>query len=227
MSNVINIFLEPGKVFANLKDKPTFWLPLTLALLAAFALTAFYTSRVDMVWSVEHSLETMGVEMSPAQLREIKQNAANPSAGSYAGAVSAPIGMAVVMALYALYYMLAGKVTGNSLSFKQGFSLVAWSGMPSLLGILIAIIGVSTMSPQTGMESLMLTHLDPLLTSLPIDHAWSTFAKNVDLLMFWGLFLAALGWRVWGRTTWAHAITVAALPTATMYGIWALIVLLK
>ena len=36
MSHLINIFLEPAKVFAELREKPTFWTPmLLLAVLTA------------------------------------------------------------------------------------------------------------------------------------------------------------------------------------------------
>lgn len=45
MSHLINIFLEPAKVFADLKEKPTFWSPFLVVavLMAVSTLTYFLT----------------------------------------------------------------------------------------------------------------------------------------------------------------------------------------
>lgn len=99
--------------------------------------------------------------------------------------------------------------------------------MPGLLGLIVAIIGVLGMSPQTALESLMLTNIDPLLVQLPLDHPWSKLAKQFSLLTLWTTYLAALGWRIWGRTSWTQAVTVAALPSVLFYGGMAIFALLS
>ena len=95
-----------------------------------------------------------------------------------------------------------------------------------LLGTIVALVGVFMMSPQTSMESLMLTNLDPLLIQLPVDSPWKKLASSFSLLSFWSIFLAALGWKTWGKTSWAEAITVAIIPSVLIFGamaLWALI----
>lgn len=96
-----------------------------------------------------------------------------------------------------------------------------------LLGSLVGLVGVITMTPQTPLESLQMFNIDPLFVELPMDHAWSTFAKGFSLLMFWAIGLAALGWRTWFRTGWVQAVFVAALPYLVWFGGLAIAALLK
>ena len=101
---------------------------------------------------------------------------------------------------------------------------VLWTlaALSMLLGSLVVIGAVLTSSPQTALESLQLTNIDPLLVQLPMDHDWSMFAKSFSLLNFWVWFLAALGWKTWFRTGWGQAVTVAVLPSLVIYGVMAL-----
>lgn len=227
MSHLINIFLEPGKVFAELKEKPTFWLPLLLTVVLVMVMTVAYFSKVDSDWFIDHSLNASGNEMSAKEIADAKKVMPSAKVQGYIGAPVAAIGISIFMLLIALYYMLAGKITGVAMSFRHGLSLTAWSGVPGLLGMIVALVGVFTMTPQTPLESLMLTNVDPLLVQLPIDHAWSSFVKSLNLLTLWTIFLAALGWRVWGKTSWVQALTVAALPSILIYGGMALWALMK
>lgn len=227
MSHLLNIFLEPGKVFADLREKPSFVLPMLLSVAAMAALMLLYFGSVDPAWYSDYMVRASGKEMSAAEIAQMKQVMPSARVMGYFAAPSAAIMIVVVSLVLALYLMLAGKVAGLAVSFKQGLALICWSNMPTLIGAVIAIVGVLTMDPKTPMESLMLTNVDPLLVQLPLDHAWSGFAKGFNLLVFWTVGLLALGWRQWSRGGWGQAIFVAALPSLLIYGIWALIAFLK
>lgn len=218
MSHLINIFVEPGETFAELKEKPTFLLPMALMIALTAIMTLFYFNKVDSSWLSDHQLSMAGTEMSAAEMEQAKKMMPSASVMGMIGAVVGPIFIVLVTMLMALYYLVAGKIVGNAVTFKHGMGLVAWSSVPALLGMVVAIVGIALMEPQTGLESLMLTHVDPLLVQLPVDHAWSSFAKNFDLLTFWTVLLVAVGWRTWGKTSWAQAITVAIIPSLLIYG---------
>lgn len=225
MTHLMDIYLQPSKVFAELKTKPTFLLPLLLTAVVTATMILLYSINVDPDWFVDHTVAAGGSEMSASELAQAKEMMPGARTMGYFGVVGALLGTAVMAALYALYFMLAGKITGATTSFKHGLSLTGWAGMPLLLGTVVALIGVFTMAPQTAMETLMLTNVDPLLVQLPTDNRWSTLAKNFSLLNLWAVFLTALGWRVWGRTSWTQAAVVAVLPSVVIYGamaLWAL-----
>jgi len=227
MTQLMDIFLQPGKAFTELKTRPTFLLPLLLTGVLSAAMILLYSMKVDPAWYIDHTLAATGGDMSASETEQARKMIPGARAMGYIGVVMALLATALFAALYALYFMLAGKITGATTSFRQGLSLGSWGGMPLLLGTVVALIGVATMTPQTGMESLMLTNLDPLLVQLPADHRWSRLAKAFSLLNLWAVGLIALGWRIWGRTSWTQAIAVAALPSVVIYGAMALYALSK
>lgn len=212
MAHLADIFLQPGKVFADLREHPKFALPLLVIVVLSAALPLWYFLRVDGAWYTEHMLLAAGREVSAADIEKTKAMMPGAHAMAYIGAASSAITITVIFALYALYLMLAGKVTGGAMTFKRGFSLATWSSMPMVLGSLVALAGVAMMSPQTPIESLMLTNVDPLLLHLPPESPWATLARSFSLLNFW---------------SWTQSAVVALLPSVLIYGGMALFAMLK
>lgn len=221
MSQLINIFLEPGKVFAGLKDKPTFLVPALVVALATSVSAVLYFFSVDPEWFSNYQLQAAAQEMSKAELEQAKQFMPGARTLGYITAVSTPIVFAVIFSLTALYYMLAGKVSGNPTSFRHGLALACWSSMPMLLGAVIAIVGVFTSSSQSSFESMQMLNIDPLFVQLETGHPWAALARGFSLLNLWVWFLAALGWKTWYRTGWGQAVFVVLLPSVVIYGVMA------
>ncbi|HEU0152393.1 MAG TPA: YIP1 family protein [Arenimonas sp.] len=223
MSHLINIFVEPAKVFAELKEKPSFLLPILVIAVVGGLAAMLYFFNVDPEWFTNHQLQAAGSEMSAAELEQAKQFMPGARTMAYITGPSAVIVTFIVFALYALYYMLAGKISGNATSFKHGLALGAWSSMPMVLGSVLAIVGVYTSSPQSTLESMQMLNIDPLFVQLETGHPWATLARSFSLLNFWVWFLAALGWKTWYRTGWGQALFVVLLPSVVIYGAMALV----
>lgn len=222
MAKLVDIFLQPSKVFAEERERPTFLVPWLLLAIAAAALALLYFNRVDGSWYLDHMLDAKRATMTAKEMATAKSMMPSTHTMAIIGAVTAPITVALIFALMGLYYWLAGKVTNAGIGYKHGVSLVAWSAMPGLLGTIVGLVGVMTMSPQTSLESLMLTHVDPLL----VDTTGSRFhrlAQSLDLLSLWSIFLAALGWRTFTRASWAKSLVVVVLPYLVAYAVMALI----
>ena len=222
MSQLVNIFLEPAKVYAELRDKPTFLVPALIVTVLSALSACLYFFHVDPEWFANYQLTAAGKEMSAAEMEQAKQFMPGAQTLAYITAVTTPIMFALIFVLLALYYLLAGKVTGNPVSFRHGLALAAWSSVPTVLGAVVALIGVLTGSNQASFESFQLLNVDPLFVQLPVDHDWSTLAKSFSLLNFWAWFLAALGWKTWFRTGWGPALFVVLLPSLVIYGVMAL-----
>jgi hypothetical protein len=226
MSHLIDIYLQPGKVFAALKDKPTFLVPLLLSIVVGVVMVGLYFAQVDGVWLVDR-MASANPEATAKEIEQMRKVMPGARVMGYFGMAGLLVVTVLVTLVIALYYWIAGKIAGHALSFRHGLSLTAWSGMPMLLGGIVGLVGVITMTPQTPMESLQVLNIDPLFVELPLDHAWSTFAKGFSLLMPWAIGLAALGWRTWFRTGWGQAMFVAALPYVVYFGALAAVALLK
>lgn len=222
MSHLVDIYVQPGKTFAELKEKPTFWLPLLLIAVASALMVLAYYMQVDPEWAVDEAVRAASADRSAAEIEQMRSVMPGARTMGYFGAVSALIGSLVVTAIFALYFMLAGKVAGAALSFRHGMSLVSWSSMPMLLGTIVVIVGALTMGPRTSFESLQLLNVDPLFVQLDRDHPWSAVAKGFSLLNFWTWFLLALGWKTWTRSGWLSSILVAVLPGLVVFGLMAL-----
>jgi hypothetical protein len=218
---LINVFLEPTKVFSELKNKPIFAIPLLLIALGSALFVLLYFSKVDSDWFADYTLQASGKEMSAAEIEQAKAVMPNARTMGWISAPMAFLSILLAYSCYSLYFMLAGKITGNSLSFRQGLSLTAWANMPMLLALTVTILGALTMEPQTTIESLALTNIDPLLMQLPPDHAFSAIAKNFSLVSFWVWFLLALGWKTWFNTGWGQAVVVALTPSIVIIGVMA------
>ena len=221
MSKLLDIFLQPSAVFAAERERPTFLVPAAVLVALTVVFTLAYYLRVDPEWYTGYAIEQMGREMSAAEEAKVRGAMPGARAMGMVGAVGGAVAIAVVLALTALYVWVAAKVTGRTLGFRHGMSLATWSSMPLALGLLVALVGALTMSPQTGIESLMLTNVDPLLVDLPADHRWNRIAQGFNLLTFWTLYLFALGWKVWTRSSWLQAAVVALLPTLVVFGVMA------
>lgn len=221
MSQLIDIFLEPGKVFAGLKEKPSFLVPALIVLLATTASAVLYFFNVDPEWFTNYQLQAAAQEMSKAELEQAKQFMPGARTMGYITLVTTPIFFAIIFSLAALYYMLAGKISGNPTGFRHGLALTAWSSMPMVLGAVISIVGIYTSSPQSSMESMQLLNVDPLFVQLETGHPWAMLARSFSLLNLWVWFLAALGWKTWYRTGWGQALFVVLLPYVVIYGVMA------
>jgi hypothetical protein len=228
MAHLVDIFLQPAKVFEDLRERPTFALPLLLTIVLMAALPLWYFLVVDPSWYLQHTLLASGRDMGAADIEKARAMMPGTHAMAWIGAASAAVMTVVVCCLYALYFMLAGKVAGASMTFKRGFSLVTWAGVPALLGVVVALVGIATMKPHTPIEALMLTNVDPLLVQLPPDSHWLGLARGFSLLTFWTWFLMALGWRTFNRGAgWLQSVVVAILPGVVIYGIMAAIAIAK
>jgi hypothetical protein len=219
MQELIDIFLQPSRVLGRLKDQPNYLLPLVLLVGLTAVSSYLYFDRVDAVWWIERSVVASGQDVSDKELQAIRSNGPGSGILKWTGSIGGSVGVLVSLLAFGLYYFLAGKVTGLALSYKQGLALAAWSSMPNLISAGLLLVGVFSMTPQTPLESLMLTSVDPMLVQLPLESPWKGLFTSASFLMFWTIWLAALGWKLWSQADkWIGAVVIAALPTTLIYG---------
>ncbi|WP_188310268.1 YIP1 family protein [Arenimonas fontis] len=229
MSQLINIFLEPAKAFRALQDKPGFVLPMLLLAVGSGLFGLLYFLYVDPEWFARHQEAQVlagNPDMSPQELEQMRRFMPGARTLAWITAPMAIVTVVVVNLIMALYYLLAGKVTGTGISFRRGLCLSAWAGLPGVLGVLAGLAAMYAGSNQVGFESLQMLNVDPLFVQLPMDHDWARLAKSFSLLNLWSWFLAALGWRTWFNTGWGQAIVVSVLPGVLVYGVMAIFAIL-
>lgn len=216
---------EPRRAFAELDARPRFWWPLLLVALASGAVAAWYTSFVDLEWLTDQQLRNSSFtqNMTEAEIERMGRAAAGRRGTQVViGGLSTTIAIGVVVLLSALYYSLAGKITGLERSFRHWMAMSAWTAIPTLLALLAAAVVLLTASSnQIGQEALQPLSLNALLFHREPDEPGYSLFNAINLLQFVSLYLAAVGVKLWSGRGWLYAILFTALPLVLVYGIWA------
>jgi hypothetical protein len=219
LKDLIDIFLQPGPVLQKQYERPTGWLPVLLLAAASAAFMYLYFSKVDTGWFMRTSVERSGEELSKQQLDAMAAAGDNSSMILWSSTIGGVVGFIIYQCILAVYFLLAGKVTGLAVGFKQGLGLAGWSSMPVLLGTVLGLYGTVGMSPQTYIDALSFTTVDPMVLQLPPESPWKGLATTFSFLTLWTIGLAALGWKLWSRSSsWTTPIVVAALPQLLIVG---------
>lgn len=215
----LQIFIEPSKAFAAIRERSHTWLPLLAVTLGCAAMIWWYFQTVDFAWLMNHTLSAQP-DLTDEQ-RQAAQGMMSQSTMGWMAIAGTLIGTPLIYAVYALYYLLAGKFLGSDISFGKWFALTAWISLPRLLVFPLMAMQIMTSGGQVAMEDLTMTSLNFLVFQLPQSHPWAGFLSNIDLPMLWTVVLSVIGLRVWTNRSLATCITVTLLPLVIIFGIWA------
>jgi hypothetical protein len=214
-----NVILAPSPTFARLKDKPRPFIPLLVLILLTLAVSCWYVSTLDFAWFREHMLATQGA-MKP-EARAAMAQFLTPKTMMWSSGAGAVLGTPILCAIVALYYLLAGKVMGTGIGYGKWFGFAVWTSIPRLLTVPLSVLQILTSGGRLAPEDMNMVSLNYLLLHAPMSSPWFGFATNLDLTSIWSIALAVLGLKAWtGRST-AGCVTVAVLPYALVYGLWA------
>ena len=129
----------------------------------------------------------------------------------------------LVLAILAVYFLVAGKVLGQGRPYGQWFGFVAWGTAPALL--LVPVMALQILfsgNGQVAPDALNPLSLNALVIGLEASSTWHGLASSLNLTTLWTVGLLAFGLQLWTRRGWAQAITTAMLPFVVVYGAWAL-----
>lgn len=214
-----NVILEPSPTFARLKDKPRAWVPLLILVLLTLGVSFWYVSTLDFAWFREHMLAAQA-NLKPEQ-RAAMAHFLTPKTMMWSSGAGAVLGTPVVCALAALYYLLAAKVMGTGIGYGKWFGFAVWTSIPRLLALPLSALQIMTSGGHLAPEDMNMVSLNYLLLHLPMSNPWFGLATNLDLTSLWAVALAVIGLKAWtGRPT-GTCVTVAVLPYAVIYGLWA------
>jgi hypothetical protein len=214
-----NVILAPSPTFARLKDKPRPWIPLLVTVLLTLAVSCWYVSTIDFAWLREHMLSAQGAAKPEA--RAAMEHFLTPKAMMWSSGIGAVLGTPLLCALVAVYYLLAGKVMGSGIGYGKWFGFAVWTSIPRLLTVPLSALQIMTSGGRLAPEDMNMVSLNYLVLHLSASSPWAALANGIDLTSLWSIALAAIGFKAWtGRST-AACVTVAVLPYAIIYGIWA------
>jgi hypothetical protein len=211
VNKIINIFASPREALESINEKPTWLVPYVIIVI-------FFLFMMYMTLDVQMNDQMAALEardMTEQQMEAAKSQMQGPA--RYAGFVVGPIFMLGVNALFAACVLLAANlmIGGQEIGFKKIFSMLMWTGLVGIIGLLITTF----LAVQKGTMAGVSMDLSILLPVVPAGESKSFMhhlLARFDLFVIWQLILWIIGLSVMYKTT----VQKAVAPVLTLWIIW-------
>jgi hypothetical protein len=221
VGTILNVFMEPGRTFEDLRKKPRFILGLILvSLLASASVFALYQKmgeagiRRAIVEQFDRNPQAASM---PAEQKQSMINV-NMTIQKFMPVIVLVI-VPIVMFIIGLFYFLGAKAFGGNGGFLHGVSVVVYSSIPPAVFNTIASLIVLAIKSADEID-LVAAQRGGLVKANPtmfIDGkaqpVLAAILSSVDVFQIWGWILAAIGLRITNKLTsgsaWAIVIIFA------------------
>jgi hypothetical protein len=220
MSELIEVFYQPGKLFESLPERRGAWV---------FPLIANIILLVLIAWLVPHyigrenvarrQLEAFSGRMSPEQL-EAAIARSNSPASIYSGYVIAGIGAALVLLVISGIMIAFAMMTSRPPKFGAMFAMVAIAFFPYWLvtTVMTALILMASPDPAAlDIRNLIATNLAAFMDRNSMAKGLYSLMSSIDILSFGEIFLLAYGFSKLTRVNIFFGLTA-------VLGMWVLYV---
>jgi hypothetical protein len=214
LESFANIFMAPSAAFNALKERPKWFVPAFVLILASCAVTLWYYSGVDVGWLLERSVDP--ARMTPEVRNALSAASTGPAhyVTMATSTVAAGLIVLVVFLVNAGYLSLVSLLTNDGVRFRQWFSLLCWASLPGLLSQLASLVNLAV----SDISHLPQEHINPLSYASLLDFELAAGAgtgtrilASMDPLVFWTLALMTIGYKLWtGKSVAASALIVSA-----------------
>jgi hypothetical protein len=223
-ARIAGVFFEPGKTFADIAAKPTWFLPLLLIVIATMAFSITFGKHVGFESVVRQQLEnsSRGAQMTPDQREQAVATGAKiaPFFG-YATVVFIPVGYLIVAGV--LLGMTAMMSAG--LKFNQVYAIVCHASLPSVIFSVLGIVVMFLKNPADfNIQNPLAFNVGAFLDPNGSKKLY-TLATSLDLFSFWMIFLMATGLKAAAgkRLSFSGALIAVLVPWAIFVAIKALL----
>lgn len=214
IGRVSGVFFEPGKVFADLAQKPRWIVPVVIMILLGLASVYVISTHVgwDTVVRIQLNSSSRTADLTADQKEQAIERGAK--IGSVIGWVAAVLGPPLFILIVAgVLTGLFNALIGTDLTFSQMFSITAYAFMVrALFSILLTLIiylkPAEDFNIQTSPFSLAI-----LLNKQETPKWLFALAGSLDLFAIWLVVLLALGFSVAARKlSFGKALIGVAIP---------------
>ena len=219
-STLLQIFTEPGQAMERVRERSMVWLPLLLLVLGTAVIQAWYYQVVDFAW-LQDLLLSADTDMDPAQ-REAARGFMSKNVMMGMAVVGTLIMIPVILAISAVYYLLAAKVIGSELGFGKWFAFVTWTAVPTLLMLpAMAVQLLMHGDGQLAPDALNPLSLNQLFFHLPMGDRWAGLLGALNILTIWSVIVAVIGYKRWTGKSTGTSTFIVLLPQLIVFGGWA------
>jgi hypothetical protein len=211
------IFFEPGRVFEALRSRPRFLIAGIILLLLTIGVTVALFQRVDMGEFIRQEMDRSprNAQMGPEQ----KEMAVK--IGKIVGGVIVPVFVVVEIAAGGAIYLLGVMAFGGTITYKKALAVWVYSSLPpAVLGTIVALLVLFLKTPDTIDPKHLLVTNPGAFMNPEASPALTNLLSQIDILRFYGVFLAAIGLRKVAKISSGSAWTI-------VIGLWLIFVILS
>jgi len=188
---LVKIFTDPVTFFQNLRENPTWLLPLILIILMSIIFTSVTKDQMlEFRKQMIYDSEKIPEELKDQSIEQIE----NMSPGAYftQAVIGSFIGVGLIYVIGAGFLLLIGNFfLGGQATFKQMFALFTWANMVSIVEMLVKMILVLQKNSMEVYTSLAL-FMDPAKSKTFIFQ----LLNAIDVFTIWKVILLAIGFGI-------------------------------
>jgi len=183
--DILSIFTSPSKVFSSLKERPKWVLPLVIVVVVTLIATILIlSSRIGL----DMRLAALKARNLPPEQLERAQRFIKGPLPVITGSISVLIATPIWMVIVAFIYNLCLPLVGGKGNFLKTFSVVSYSAMVRIPGIILRTLLIFIKKTPFVYTSLIL-----FFPKIPHHSFGARFLSRLDIFTIWELILIALG----------------------------------
>ena len=192
IERIVGIFLSPVETLRDIARRPDVLVPLILVIVVSLGATAVAMQHIDFGADIRASFEESGRKMTAEQTaRAMKWGVAIGKTAAWASPILAP----AFWALYAGIVLVAFRLFGADMTFRQSFAVKIYSVLPGLLRGIITTIVVSTRGIVPARSMATIVRSNPgFLFDLKTQPVLFALATQFDIFSLWALVLSIIGY---------------------------------
>ncbi len=218
VSTLLNIFMEPGRTFEDLRKKPRFILGLILiALLSSASVFGLYQKigedgvRRSVNEQLDRSPQT--ANMPPEQRQGVMS--INMTIQKWMPLIVLVI-VAISIFIIGLFYFLGAKAFGGNGGFLHAVSVVVYSWIPpAVVGFIANVIVLLLKSADeidlTAAQRGLVQANPSILVDGKTQPVLAAILSTFDVFLIWGWILAAIGLRITNKISTGSAWAVVVI----------------
>jgi hypothetical protein len=218
---ILGVLFSPKATFQSIARRPTWLVPVILLCLAECLVVGVYGQRVGWRSMLEKQLanNSQFQQLPPqAQQERITSIMGYVSKIAYAEVIIGPF--IAAFALAGIFWLIFNMGAGAKIGYGVSLAIVSFAFVPGILGSLIGVLILYLKDPSTvDLQHLVASNVGAFL-SPDAPKALVAALRAVDILIFWEMFLLALGF---------SAAAPKKLSTGSAFawilGLWAVVVM--
>lgn len=221
---LIAIFTAPARAMQSVLQRPRAWFPILISIVCSAVLFLWYYQAVDFSWFQDRM--TAAVSDPAAREQAHKVLTKNLMLATSAGGLL--IGLPLAYALFALYFFLVAKVRNLPIGYGKWFAFVAWVSVPGILALPLGAIEIlMSQGGHIALNELNPVTFNSLFFHFEIGQRWQGILDSLSLVTIWTIVVSTIGFQLWSKASRAVSLVVVLAPYVVIYGLWAVIALMK